>query len=90
MPESEINQGYMDMALTNLRVIEKIVQILARTAKKLTQYKNLDLAGGVALNSVANGKLSKENIFENIWIQPAAGDIGESLGTVCIVCLVYI
>ena len=53
---------------------------MAKEAKHLTKSKNLCLAGGVALNCVANGKLVKDNIFENIYIQPAAGDAGGSLG----------
>jgi carbamoyltransferase len=78
--ESELDQPYMDMALAIQQVTEEILYLLAKTAKKLTGSKNLVMAGGVALNCVANGKLLKKNIFENIWIQPAAGDAGGALG----------
>lgn len=79
-PETEISQPYMDMALAIQQVTEEIVKQLAKTTKELTQYENLVMAGGVALNSVANGKVLTENIFENIWIQPAAGDAGGAIG----------
>ncbi len=79
-PEDELTEEYMDMALAIQEVTEEIVILLARTAKKLTGSKNICLAGGVALNCVANGKLHKTGIFENIWIQPAAGDAGGALG----------
>ncbi|MFA8433404.1 MAG: carbamoyltransferase [Marinifilaceae bacterium] len=78
--ESEISQAYMNMALAIQQVTEDIILKLAKTAKELTQCKNLVMAGGVALNSVANGKLLAEKIFEDIWIQPAAGDAGGALG----------
>jgi carbamoyltransferase len=79
-PESEISQVYMNMALAIQQVTEEIVIRLARTAKELTQSKYLVLAGGVALNCVANGKILKAGIFEDLWIQPAAGDAGGALG----------
>ena len=75
-PESEISQVHMDMALAIQQVTEKIVLRLARTAKEITGSKYLVLAGGVALNCVANGKILKGGIFEDLWIQPAAGDAG--------------
>lgn len=78
--ESEITQDYMNMALAIQQVTEEIVIKLAETAQKLTNSDYLVMAGGVALNSVANGKLLKEGIFKNIWIQPAAGDAGGALG----------
>ncbi len=78
--ESEISQDYMDMALAIQQVTEEIVLKLATTAKELTNSDNLVMAGGVALNSVANGKLLKSGIFKDIWIQPAAGDAGGALG----------
>jgi len=78
--ESEITQEYMNMALAIQQVTEDIVLKLARTSNKLTGSKNLVMAGGVALNSVANGKILEENIFDKIWIQPAAGDAGGALG----------
>ena len=79
-PESEITQEYMDMALAIQQVTEEIVFTLAETARDLTGCENLVMAGGVALNCVANGKLLKRNTFKDIWIQPAAGDAGGALG----------
>jgi carbamoyltransferase len=79
-PEAAISQSHMNLALAIQMVTEEIVIQLARTAKKLSGSNHLTLAGGVALNSVANGKLLRENIFDNIWIQPAATDSGGSLG----------
>ncbi len=79
-PETEIGQAYCNLALAIQQVTEEIVLQLAATAKKLTESKNLVLAGGVALNSVANGKLQKSGLFEEIWIQPAAGDAGGAIG----------
>ena len=79
-PEKEIKQFHMDLAASIQNVTEEIVLKLAKALKKDFGLKNLCLSGGVALNCVANGKLLKENIFENIWIQPASGDAGSSLG----------
>ncbi len=79
-PETEISQKYMDLALAIQRFTEEAVLRLARTARELTGMKNCVLAGGVALNCVANGKLLRSGIFEDIWIQPAAGDAGGALG----------
>jgi carbamoyltransferase len=79
-PESEITQEYMNMALAIQQITEELVIKLAQTAKELTKSDNLVLAGGVALNSVANGKLFETKIFRNIWIQPASGDAGGALG----------
>ena len=70
----------MDLAASAQAVTEEIVLKLARSIASETGEKNLCLAGGVALNCVANGKLLKENIFDKIWIQPAAGDAGGALG----------
>lgn len=78
--ETEISQIYMNMALAIQQVTEEIVLKLCKTAKEITQSKYLVMAGGVALNSVANGKILKSGLFEDIWIQPAAGDAGGSLG----------
>ncbi len=81
MAESEeLEQEYMDLALAIQKVTEEIVLRLARSAKVISGCKNLCLAGGVALNCVANGKLLQEKIFENVWIQPASGDAGGALG----------
>jgi carbamoyltransferase len=79
-PESEISQVYMDMALAIQQVTEEVVLRLACTARQLTKCKNLVLAGGVALNCVANGKLLRAGTFDDIWIQPAAGDAGGAVG----------
>ncbi len=78
--ESGLNQEYMDLALAIQEITEEAVIRLARTAKIITGSNNLVMAGGVALNCVANGKLMKKNIFKNIWIQPAAGDAGGAVG----------
>ena len=79
-PESELTQSHMNMALAIQSVTEKIMMRLGNTAKQLTGSPYLVLAGGVALNCVANGKLLRSGLFENIWIQPAAGDAGGALG----------
>jgi len=78
--ESEIAQEHMDLALAVQRVTEDAVLRLARTTRELTGCRNLVMAGGVALNCVANGKLLREKIFDDVWIQPAAGDAGGALG----------
>lgn len=79
-PESELTQPYMDLALAIQQVTEEIVMRLARTAQERTNSRNLVLAGGVALNCVANGKLLRSKLFDHIWIQPSAGDAGGALG----------
>ncbi len=70
----------MDLAASIQAVTEEVVLKLGRAIRKSTKQRNLCLAGGVALNCVANGKLLREEIFENIWIQPASGDAGGALG----------
>ena len=80
-PKNEkISQFHMDVAASIQKVTEEIMIKLAKSVRKEYNVKNLCLAGGVALNCVANGKILKEKIFDNIWIQPAAGDAGGSLG----------
>tara|TARA_Y100001970_G_scaffold293816_1_gene443465 strand:- start:16561 stop:18402 length:1842 start_codon:yes stop_codon:yes gene_type:complete len=80
-PEKDLlTQFHMDIAASIQEAIEEIILKLCKSIYEETKIKNLCLAGGVALNCVANGKLIKKNIFENIWIQPAAGDAGGSLG----------
>ncbi|MEO0336039.1 MAG: carbamoyltransferase N-terminal domain-containing protein, partial [Pseudomonadota bacterium] len=79
-PETAIQQQYMDLAASIQQVTEEIVIKLAHSAKKKTGSSKLCLAGGVALNCVANGELLKEGIFDEIWVQPAAGDAGGALG----------
>ncbi len=76
----DINQKHCNLALAIQIVTEEIVIKMAEYAKEITNSDNLCLAGGVALNCVANGKLQKRNIFKNIYIQPAAGDAGGALG----------
>ena len=76
----QITQFHMDIASSIQKVTEEIMIKLARSIRKEFGIPNLCLAGGVALNCVANGKILKEKIFDNIWIQPAAGDAGGSLG----------
>lgn len=78
--ESGLAQEHMDMALAIQEVTEEVVMRLARTARELSGEKYLVMAGGVALNCVANGKLLRAGVFDDIWIQPAAGDAGGALG----------
>ena len=80
-PQNEkITQFHMDIAASIQQVTEEIMVKLAKAVRQQYDIKNLCLAGGVALNCVANGKILKEKIFDNIWIQPASGDAGGSLG----------
>jgi len=79
-PESLLTQREMDLAASIQAVTEEIVIKLAKDVAKTSGQKNLCLAGGVALNCVANGKLLRENVFERMWIQPAAGDAGGAVG----------
>ena len=80
-PKNEkITQFHMDIAASIQKVTEEIMIKLAKAIRQEYNIKNLCLAGGVALNCVANGKILQEKIFDNIWIQPAAGDAGGSLG----------
>ena len=76
----KITQFHMDIAASIQKITEEIMIKLAKAVRKEYNIKNLCLAGGVALNCVANGKILQEKIFDNIWIQPAAGDAGGSLG----------
>ena len=80
-PENQkITQFHMDIAASIQKITEEIMIKLSNSVRKEFGIKNLCLAGGVALNCVANGKILEKNIFDNIWIQPAAGDAGGSLG----------
>jgi carbamoyltransferase len=79
-PGSAISQTHMNFALAAQEVTEAVIIALVNTAQKLTKSKNLVMAGGVALNCVANSKIAKAGIFDDVWIQPAAGDAGGSLG----------
>ena len=79
-PEDKLEQRHMDVARSIQAVTEEVLLRLARQARRLTDQPKLCLAGGVALNCVANGRILRANIFEQIWIQPAAGDAGGALG----------
>ncbi|MGF1581200.1 MAG: carbamoyltransferase [Gemmataceae bacterium] len=79
-PESEITQRHMDLAASIQAVTEEIVLRMGQTIHQQTGMSNLVMAGGVALNCVANGRLLREGPFDAIWIQPAAGDAGGALG----------
>ncbi|MBN1542998.1 carbamoyltransferase [candidate division KSB1 bacterium] len=84
-PESELSQRHMDIARSIQDVTEEIFMRQARTVQTETGQKKLCLAGGVALNCVANGKLLRTGLFDDIWIQPAAGDAGGALGAALVV-----
>ncbi len=79
-PESKITRREMNIAASVQKVTEEVLVLLAHHAKNITGADNLVLAGGVALNCVANGKILNEKIFDKIWVQPAAGDAGGALG----------
>ena len=79
-PEGEITSDQTDLAASIQDVTEEIVLRIAKTVRKQTGETNLCLSGGVALNCVSNGRLYREDIFEDIWVQPASGDAGSSLG----------
>ena len=79
-PEAPLTQRDMDMAASVQQVCEDVVLRMARHAHALTGLQNLCMAGGVALNAVANGRLAREGPFEEVWVQPAAGDAGGALG----------
>jgi len=85
LPESEIAQEYMDLAASMQEVLNQYVEKLCRYSLELNKSENLCLAGGVALNCVTNGHIDRTSIFQNIWIQPAAGDAGTSLGAAILV-----
>ncbi len=84
-PDAEINQFHMDIAASIQNVMEEVILKLTKSLREEYQIKNLCLAGGVALNCVVNGIILKNKIFDNIWIQPAAGDAGGSIGA----CLAF-
>jgi carbamoyltransferase len=88
--ESLLTQKEMDLARSVQEVTEMALLNMARYVKKETGKKNLCLAGGVALNCVANGKILREGLFDNIWIQPAAGDAGGALGAALAVWYQYL
>ncbi|MFP1914899.1 carbamoyltransferase [Lonsdalea quercina] len=78
--ESSLSKHYLDMAASIQAITEEVVIKIAHHLHAITGKKNLCMAGGVALNCVANGKIAQEKIFDNIWIQPAAGDCGGAVG----------
>ena len=78
--KDKITQFHMDIAASIQKVTEDIMLAIASSLRKEFEIPNLCLAGGVALNCVANGKILEKKIFDKIWIQPAAGDAGGSLG----------
>ncbi|KAF0195973.1 MAG: putative Carbamoyltransferase [Bacteroidetes bacterium] len=78
--ETLLTQPYMNMALAIQQVTEDVMLLMAKTAKELTGSNHLVMAGGVALNSVANGKLLASGLFRDVWVQPASGDAGGALG----------
>ena len=84
-PEAALTQNQMDIAASIQAVTEEIVLRMARHMHRQTKMKNLVLAGGVALNCVCNGRILRETDFDNVWIQPAAGDAGGSLGAALLV-----
>lgn len=88
-PEAELKQYHCNLALAIQQVTEEVVLKMATEAKRLTGADNLCLAGGVALNCVANGKLIQANIFKNVYIQPAAGDAGGALGAALATNFIY-
>jgi carbamoyltransferase len=89
-PESELTQREMDLARSVQDVTEEAMLRMARHARRETGEKNLCLAGGVALNCVGNGRILREKVFENVWVQPAAGDAGGSLGAALSVWYQYL
>lgn len=88
-PGATLEQHHCNLALAIQLVTEEIVLKLSKEAKRLTNCKNLCLAGGVALNCVANGKIQQQKIFDHIYIQPAAGDAGGALGAALAAYYIY-
>jgi carbamoyltransferase len=89
-PESKLSQREMDLAASVQKVTEEIVLKLTNTAYKELKVDNLCLAGGVALNCVANGRILRESKFKDIWIQPAAGDAGGAIGSALAIWYQYL
>lgn len=79
--ESEITQFYMDVAASIQAVVEDVILLICRNLREISGIDNICLSGGVALNCVANGKILADKTFSNVWIQPASGDAGSSLGS---------
>ena len=89
-PESDITEREMNLASSIQQVTEEILLKIAETVKRRTGESNLCLAGGVALNSVANGLIERSGVFDNIWVQPAAGDAGGAIGSALAVWYQYL
>ena len=89
LPEAEMSQTHCNLALAAQQVTEEIVLKMAKEAKRITNADFLCMAGGVALNCVANGKILRENLFKEIYIQPAAGDAGGALGAALAADFIY-
>jgi len=89
-PESMVTQKEMDLAASIQKVTEEIALKMSRHIHKVTGQRNLCLAGGVALNCVANGRILAEGLFENIWVQPAGGDAGAALGAALLIWHKYL
>ena len=89
-PETDLTQKEMDLARSVQEVTEEVMLKQARHVRQQSGESNLCLAGGVALNCVGNGKILREKIFDNIWIQPAAGDAGGALGAALDICYRYL
>lgn len=88
-PGEPLAEAYIDLAYAAQAITEEAVVRLARTARRLTGCRQLTLAGGVALNCVANGRIEREGLFDSLWIQPAAGDAGGALGAAYAVRHIY-
>lgn len=88
-PEELLTQRHMDLAASIQAVLEEVVLRMTRSLARETGIRNLCLAGGVALNCVANGKVLRDGSFDRIWIQPAAGDAGGALGAALAACHLY-
>lgn len=89
-PETQITQHYMDVAASVQALTEEIMLRMARHVREVTGQENLCLAGGVALNCVGVGKISRERIFKKIWVQPASGDAGGALGAALLIWHKYL
>ena len=88
-PEELLTQRHMDLAASVQAVLEEVVLRMTRSLAEETGIRNLCLAGGVALNCVANGKILRDGRFDRIWVQPAAGDAGGALGAALATCHLF-
>ena len=88
-PEELLTQRHMDLAASVQAVIEEAVLRLTRSLAAETGIRNLCLAGGVALNCVANGKVLRDRAFDRVWVQPASGDAGGALGAALSACYLH-